>query len=767
MSIEIKKIYLENYKLFTLKEIDFCDFLSVFDGPNGYGKTSIFDAIEFLITGSISRIQESEVIAANISYSQNCLAKNSKKDVRLKAEFKDNTSEECIVIALCIPASTGINRQNNPKSIESQTSAYILSHYDTPIEKWKDSFVSSEEISVKRNDFFGEQNINLFKMLHYIHQENRLAYFKKSEGERAKTISNLFGIESDINKSAKLNDAQKQLASKLKTLREDIKQIENELKSLPKSRYDEIVYESVMGGKTIWDNKEIGFKGSQSKHLFEHIKQDIKDVIFFIENKNWYFISTAIQRFEKIPSAKQTAAIQGWFLSKKSKDALDSIKKNKDILNILTKQAELLATDDYNNVDWKKLCTILECENSIETIIGYVEDLKRAQQNQSNLSQLATSLYQSRETLAQRKKKLTSLNKGICPYCGYKWKSEIKLQEQFESTRALLEDLLGGGNAIYEKAFKRCKKYYEEICQVKLEMRIVSINTDPGILLLNSFNNYKDFKASIDNCDPILTYLLASANKNAIDVSNIDKIKVLINEIKESIPSDYDTLSDEHRFDKVYNECFINNSYLDSLTIDQLKNKEKYIEAQYYSSFDQLRQKLESMKLQAEKLSNLYSKMKEYYTALKKSINSYQQLVIKQIEIPFFLYCSRLLQSYQGGQGVLIESSDSKIRFTAPGGEHDILYTMSSGQLSAVLLAFSLVLNKIYSGKKFKTLFIDDPVQCMDDINMISFVELLRREFSESQIILSTHEDTFANYIKYKFSKYNLRSQSITLKNDK
>ena len=74
MSIEIKRIYLENYKLFTLKELTFSDNLCVFDGPNGYGKTSIFDAIEFLITGSISRIQESEVIAANLSYSKNCLA---------------------------------------------------------------------------------------------------------------------------------------------------------------------------------------------------------------------------------------------------------------------------------------------------------------------------------------------------------------------------------------------------------------------------------------------------------------------------------------------------------------------------------------------------------------------------------------------------------------------------------------------------------------------------------------------------------------------
>lgn len=52
----------------------------------------------------------------------------------------------------------------------------------------------------------------------------------------------------------------------------------------------------------------------------------------------------------------------------------------------------------------------------------------------------------------------------------------------------------------------------------------------------------------------------------------------------------------------------------------------------------------------------------------------------------------------------------------------------------------------------------------MDDINMISFVELLRREFSDCQIILSTHEEDFSNFIRYKFKKYDLIAQAITLK---
>ena len=179
----------------------------------------------------------------------------------------------------------------------------------------------------------------------------------------------------------------------------------------------------------------------------------------------------------------------------------------------------------------------------------------------------------------------------------------------------------------------------------------------------------------------------------------------------------------EHGFDKIYKEYFSNNTCLDSITVEKLNDKARYVENQYYASFDKVRQNLDLMKQQHDKLKPLQNQMKTYHLALKKSIDSYQKLVVKQIEIPFFLYCSRLLQSYQGGQGVLIDSKDSKIRFTAPGGEHDILYTMSSGQLSAVLLAFSLVLNKIYSGNDFKTLFIDDPIQCMDDIKNLSSQE--------------------------------------------
>ena len=73
----------------------------------------------------------------------------------------------------------------------------------------------------------------------------------------------------------------------------------------------------------------------------------------------------------------------------------------------------------------------------------------------------------------------------------------------------------------------------------------------------------------------------------------------------------------------------------------------------------------------------------------------------------------------------------------------------------------SFALNKKYS--KSKLLLIDDPVQSMDDINAAGFVELLRNDFADRQIILSTHEQMLSTYIRYKFKKFNIDSMRIDL----
>lgn len=90
---------------------------------------------------------------------------------------------------------------------------------------------------------------------------------------------------------------------------------------------------------------------------------------------------------------------------------------------------------------------------------------------------------------------------------------------------------------------------------------------------------------------------------------------------------------------------------------------------------------------------------------------------------------------------------------------------MSSGQLSAVAIAIALTLNKIYAQDKLRCMFIDDPIQTMDELNIATFCEVLRTDFKEYQFILSTHEEDFSDFIRYKYEKYGLGNQSVEVWN--
>lgn len=79
-----------------------------------------------------------------------------------------------------------------------------------------------------------------------------------------------------------------------------------------------------------------------------------------------------------------------------------------------------------------------------------------------------------------------------------------------------------------------------------------------------------------------------------------------------------------------------------------------------------------------------------------------------------------------------------------------------------------LAMNKLYVGEddQLGALLIYAPVQTMDYINMEYLVGLLRNEFGNKQIILSTHEIEKENYILYKFLKYGKIGQSFNVKDE-
>ena len=151
-----------------------------------------------------------------------------------------------------------------------------------------------------------------------------------------------------------------------------------------------------------------------------------------------------------------------------------------------------------------------------------------------------------------------------------------------------------------------------------------------------------------------------------------------------------------------------------------------------------------------------------------RSVDDYKNITLKQLRVPLLIYTGKILQDYQNGLGVFV--SKDEMRFVSNGdAKHDILNTFSSGQLSGFVLAFLFAMNKQYikaSSDDIGFILIDDPVQTMDDINISSLIEVLRNDFSDKQIILSTNEMDKENYILYKFYKYNKIGQSFNVKEE-
>jgi DNA repair exonuclease SbcCD ATPase subunit len=77
---------------------------------------------------------------------------------------------------------------------------------------------------------------------------------------------------------------------------------------------------------------------------------------------------------------------------------------------------------------------------------------------------------------------------------------------------------------------------------------------------------------------------------------------------------------------------------------------------------------------------------------------------------------------------------------------------LSAGQVNVLSLSIFLAKAFEYGSDTISTIFMDDPVQNLSDINILSFIDLLRTLTTEhnKQIVLSTHEEKFYRLLQNK-----------------
>lgn len=114
------------------------------------------------------------------------------------------------------------------------------------------------------------------------------------------------------------------------------------------------------------------------------------------------------------------------------------------------------------------------------------------------------------------------------------------------------------------------------------------------------------------------------------------------------------------------------------------------------------------------------------------------------------------LARFNAADGICIKLENEGISLVDNKGKN-IVNVLSNGQISVFMLAYFFAgINVRNDHEKMKIYFIDDLTACMDDVNMLAFMDLLKYQMSSKatmeQLFFITCDDRISNLLKYKIT---------------
>ena len=242
--MKIKKILLYNFKNFWQKTIiDFSDSITFLVGPNGFGKTTIFDAIELGLTGNISRITQTfQVTGENVSYNKPFFQNDISQPVIVKLWLEKSNGEHLVIIRELTNNSTTDGRLFAPKKSIEQFKLFRQEEVTGENFISIDNNVKVSEIDQTTVDNFLEINgkyeiAKIFNLFNYIQQEETTFFLKKSEKDRSNNLSFLVKTDEIEDRISKIEKVNKAISDKLGFLiKQQEKLTQQELNNIPYKR---------------------------------------------------------------------------------------------------------------------------------------------------------------------------------------------------------------------------------------------------------------------------------------------------------------------------------------------------------------------------------------------------------------------------------------------------------------------------------------------------------------------------------------------------
>ena len=867
--MKIRKILLYNFKNFRNETvIDFSDGITFLVGPNGYGKTTIFDAIELGLTGNLSRINK--VTAENIVYNKPFFQNEIGQPVIIKLWLEKMNGDQLVIVRKLVNSSTDSSNLFAPLKSASQFMLF------RQVEVSETNFssignTSLEEITQSSIDAFlgiyeKYEIEKIFNLFNYIQQEETTFFLKRTEQERGDSLS--FLVKTD-----KVEKKIKDINTVTNVINRKISDLEGQLKNLKQQELSDVPYHRLFNHKEFVFDVETPFSIANLDKLLTY-QNTLQNIIDFKKNFSIEEYSRKTERDKRKKDITGDRAInQVLYFSMLSPNILKSnsqwLWEKYSLDNPLLFEYVLLENylKSYESVVHdcnrrKQLNTYLtnlsaDITEMTEQSITYTQNdrlsgdfellqiqVVKFQSLRNNASQVDKNLSELRQLRSNLGNKFDELrhrhiDENKCPFCNSQFQTFEELKQAYDSYKNYLTEISSQSSLQLQEAQLLLNERIQQLKQKIIdEINSLSIDVDKNLLdrlqeLKNSYQSYsqnvegfktfiqsytimvpyelgrlefKDYNQqhqlnwqefqsklvvdddvyslldnnSLGNIKEELevlreefpelqfeTYQLESSSYSKINMAMIDsRLLELKNAIYSAVDNNYaineNLIADSENIFPTYFQSKV--EVLEDIRIGDLENKKLYLDRQHKLVQNQQLQDLSS---QIETLRITVERLEEINTIYKEEVKQFKIDIVKKLRIPFFIYSAKMLQNYQQGMGIFLThkkttNSDSGkvaiIRFKSDtNNDHDVMNQLSTGQLAVVSLAFTLSLNTMFKlSDNLNFLMIDDPVQDMDAMNVLSFIEILRHGIIDKyQIILSTYSDFNALFMGYKFANSN------------
>lgn len=782
--LKISRIQIKNFKHIEHLLLDISNKdLVVLDGPNGFGKTTIFDAVELVLTGKISRIKNTA--DGRFGYDDILFTKNSNLDTEIRVEFIGENKK--FVIAKRIDSSKSLTALERKPDNWEVFETYILSDFSDSIEQGK--LILNEDIGSRISVNNLERYFSLF---YYVQQEENTLFLKRNAKERMDEISQLFDTYNEERELNRLQAIRSKITNELRRLdgakgaisnkKNTLSLLTNGLKDIKKENLKEVEYFVLFEENNIkeWDKKIITLnKDSREKFL-----KELRDIYVFIKDKKQFLDTEFNNQIYKIIENKKL--LSHTMLTYKFLEDYKNIKGLKDKEMTLKRLEHMVSKENLDvnlNISYfKELQELLSIKINIDDIEGYISNLKNYKLRMGEVSEIVKHLNATRENLVSQYNEIKEEFEGVdCPLCGNQYKSYEDLIKSINDKGKKFSQMLDEDTKKYSTLYNEFFLHHVDNILSEIEEYLSRekniINEDFYTVLLEAIHNKNSIIQFVEWCrnnNLDISIFLNTEFRLSEDLDTkvqkfIDYLLLQIKPVNNSYSNHKDNMN---TFNTVFNGDL--NKVL-KINLEDIIKKVQYIEYQYYynssENINALQKEIDQMVTKLKKIELAEQKIKLLIEVYEQKIINHWKKIIRDIEIPFYIYSGKIIQNYQRGCGLFIYENDKfgqkSIRFVSNiKSNHDAINYLSSGQLSGLVIAFTLALNKVYGENSIDLIMIDDPVQTMDEINIASLTELLRNEFRAKQVIMSTHEEEVSRYIRYKFAKYDLRTMRINVKNE-